>query len=57
MAVERYRGEWAREILGLPEIPEEERSYFHPDLREPFVGVYPVDVAQFVTFIPKEEDK
>ena len=33
MAVERYAGEWTREILGLPELPESERRYFHPCLK------------------------
>lgn len=41
MAVERYAGEWAREILGLPELPESERTYFHPSLR-PEVEFRPV---------------
>ena len=32
MAVERWAGEWADEILGRPEQPPEQRRYFAPEL-------------------------
>ena len=45
MAVERWAGEWADEILDRPEQPPERRRYFAPELR-PGVGGPHVSVAR-----------